>query len=287
VNYYNEIEPFAAAWLRSLIAAGLLPDGYVDERSITHVQPSDLKGFTQVHLFAGIGGWPLALQLAGWPTDEPAWTGSCPCQPFSKAGKGGGIDDPRHLWPQFKRLIAVCKPSVVFGEQVAGRAGRTWLSGVRTDLEALGYGVGAVDIGAASLSAPHIRQRLWWVADATHHHGGSGERRTQTAIGEERVGRWGPSSGSAGSGMGDADESRPQGLTGSERAHQRIPWQTGAGVWDNAESIPCLDGKSRRVEPGVAPLVDGFSGRVGQLRAYGNAIVPQVAAQFIKAFVAR
>ena len=164
--YYNEWDEFAAAWLRALIAKNLIAPGDVDERSIADVQPDDLRGYTQAHWFAGIGGWSLACRLAGWPDDRAVWTGSCPCQPFSAAGKGLGTADERHLWPEFRRLIAECAPAVVFGEQVASRAGRDWLAGVRADLEALGYAVGAADLCAASLGAPHIRQRLWWVADA-------------------------------------------------------------------------------------------------------------------------
>lgn len=87
MNYYNEFDPFAAAWLRELIKEKLIPQGDVDERSITEIQPDDLRGYTQCHFFAGIGGWSLALQLAGWPSDRPVWTGSCPCQPFSSAGR--------------------------------------------------------------------------------------------------------------------------------------------------------------------------------------------------------
>jgi hypothetical protein len=57
--YYNEIDSFAAAWLRELIKAGLIADGEVDERSIADVRPDDLRGFTQCHFFAGIGGWSV------------------------------------------------------------------------------------------------------------------------------------------------------------------------------------------------------------------------------------
>ena len=60
MNYYNEFDPKAAAWLRQLILDKLIPDGLVDTRSIADVQPSDLAGYTQCHFFAGIGGWPLA-----------------------------------------------------------------------------------------------------------------------------------------------------------------------------------------------------------------------------------
>ena len=169
--YYNEFDPYAAQWLRNLIAAGHIADGVVDERSIEDVRPSDLKGFTQCHFFAGIGVWSYALRNAGLSDDRPVWTGSCPCQPFSAAGAGVGFADERHLWPAFFHLIQKCKPAVVFGEQVASKDANPWIDLVQTDLEAVGYGVWAIAFPAASVGAPHIRDRLYWVADA------SGERR--------------------------------------------------------------------------------------------------------------
>ena len=175
--YYNEFDPKAAAWLRELIRRGLIADGDVDERSITDVKADDLSGYGQCHFFAGIGGWSLALRLAGVPDAAPVWTGSCPCQPFSVAGKAGGVGDERHLWPAFHRLIAECRPSVVFGEQVASKDGRLWLAGVRADLERGGYAVGAANLCAAGVGAPHIRQRLYWVADCDRW--GRGERAKQ------------------------------------------------------------------------------------------------------------
>jgi DNA (cytosine-5)-methyltransferase 1 len=166
--YYNEIDPFAAAWLRELIAAGHIAPGDVDERSIADVQADDLSGYTQCHFFAGIGGWSLAARLAGIPDDYSLWTGSCPCQPFSVAGKGRGESDERHLWPVFRDLIAQCRPAVVAGEQVASKAGRAWLSGVLAEVEELGYAGAGADLCAAGVGAPHIRQRLYWVAVSEH-----------------------------------------------------------------------------------------------------------------------
>lgn len=164
--YYNEHDPFAAAWLRELIKAGLIAPGEVDERSIEDVAPADLDGFRQVHLFAGIGVWSWALRCAGWPDDWDVWSISCPCQPFSAAGKGIGFADERHLWPAFYHLISACSPVAVFGEQVASADGLAWLDLVQSDLEGAGYSFGAVDTCAAGFGAPHIRQRLYWVADA-------------------------------------------------------------------------------------------------------------------------
>ena len=137
--YYNDVDPFCVEWARGLIAAGRITTGEVDERSIRDVQPDDLRGFRRCHFFAGIGGWDLALQLAGWPDDQEVWTGSCPCPPFS--------------------------------------------------------------------------------------------------------------------------------------------------FWDNVEWLACRDGKLRPTQPGLQPLAHGIPGRVGLLRGYGNAIVPQVAAEFVRAYL--
>jgi DNA (cytosine-5)-methyltransferase 1 len=164
--YYNEIDPYAAQWLRNLIAAGHIADGVVDTRSIEDVQPDDLREFTQCHFFAGVGVWSLALRRAGWSDDRPVWTGSCPCQPFSAAGQGAGFSDERHLWPAFHHLIRECKPAAVLGEQVASKDADPWIDLVHTDMESLGYAFGAVPFPSAGVGAPHIRDRLYWVADA-------------------------------------------------------------------------------------------------------------------------
>lgn len=163
---YNEIDPFAAQWLRNLIAAGHIAPGEVDERSIEDVTPDDLRGFTQCHFFAGIGGWSHSLRLAGWPDDRPVWTGSCPCQPFSAAGKGDGFADERHLWPHFFHLISERRPQHVFGEQVAAGNANTWFDLVQADLEGVGYAFGIVPFTSAGIGAPHIRERAYWVANA-------------------------------------------------------------------------------------------------------------------------
>lgn len=248
MNYYNEFDPFAAAWLRNLISAGLIAPGNVDERSISDVKPDDLRGYTQCHFFAGIGGWSYALRLAGWPDDKPVWTGSCPCQPFSSAGNQKGKADERHLWPVWYGLLRQCRPATVFGEQVASAVAHGWLDDVYQGLEAEGYAVGSAVLPACSVGAPHKRDRLWFVADTinagSQGHGQSGEQPVQ----ERRQGE------------------------------ERYPWAS--GVW-----LDCPDGKQRLVEPSLPLLANGVRNRVGKLRGYGNAIVPQVAAEFIKAYM--
>ena len=164
--YYNEIDPYAAQWLRNLITAGHIAPGFVDERSIEDVTPHDLAGYTQCHFFAGIGVWSHALRQAGWPDDKSIWTGSCPCQPFSSAGKGGGFDDERHLWPAFHHLIEQCRPATVIGEQVASKDAEVWIDLVQADMEAVGYAFGAVPFPSAGIGAPHIRDRLYWVGNS-------------------------------------------------------------------------------------------------------------------------
>jgi DNA (cytosine-5)-methyltransferase 1 len=241
--YYNENEPYAAQWLRNLIEAGHIAPGDVDERSIVDVRGADLNGYTQAHFFAGIGGWSLALRLANWPDNRPVWTGSCPCQPFSIGGEVRGVNDERHLWPEWFRLIRERGPAIVFGEQVASKAGYEWLAGVHLELESAAYSFGAANLCAASVQAKHPRQRMFFVA----HAGGAGLAR---------------------------------------------PFSHGEGLRRSTGEAPaehCDTGLRARVcfepNPGTLVRIDGLPRPVGQVRAFGNAIVPQVAAAFIEAAI--
>lgn len=414
MNYYNEFDPNAAAWLRQLIADKQIPDGVVDDRSITEITPHDLKGFSQCHFFAGVGGWPLALRLAGVPEDRPLWTASLPCQPFSTAGKQDGTADDRHLWPVFERLVRECRPPTILGEQVSSKLARDdWFPGVCMDLEALGYAVFGADLCAPCageigegrivrgdqdswerivIGAPHIRQRLYWVANSNRERrsridpllrpegaGGAGEGEiletagsgatggladTRSGLGgrgahgtgkqpevpreglarprdcrlansgcqpHERQGIAGvvPSAAEnlegearerqrsgdadcdsrATGGLADASVEGPQGHAGDEcdggepgRQHSQQARPARTASWTDCIAIPCRDGKARRIEPSILPLVNGIprgvvpsgdpgdpeyanqtaEARVMRLKGYGNAIVPPLAALFIR-----
>jgi DNA (cytosine-5)-methyltransferase 1 len=265
---YNEIDPYVCEWLRGLIRHELVEPGAVLEHDIAELGPASVRTARQFHAFAGIGLWSHALRLAGWPDDVPVWTGSCPCQPFSVAGRRRGTEDKRHLWPEWRRLIRECRPAVIFGEQVGSPAGRAWLDAVSADLEALGYAVGAADLCAAGVGAPHIRQRLFFVASST---GGLGDA--------DGAGGW----GDAGTVLGEKTQGTVAGIVSRRLPHQPELAGVTRGHWANADWLACRDGRARPVEPGSFPLAHGYPGRVAQLRAIGNAIVPQVAAAFIEA----
>ncbi|HGH0736975.1 DNA cytosine methyltransferase [Klebsiella pneumoniae] len=391
-HYYNEWDAKTAAWLRELIRRGHLPDGIVDERSITEVAPEDLRGFRQWHFFAGIGGWPLALKLAGWPAYAPVCTGSPPCQPFSVAGKRGGRDDSRHLAPAFLDLIAELRPPAIFGEQVSAAIKELWLDALFVELEDEGYTCASAVLPACSVGAPHKRDRLFFGAiDLADLVSDGLERRLRGWADKEwqiirrPAGRGGaagdlsnaehlqrpqpmsglraggmvpggrdeeayPPAGHRGDGqlcrlcdgtgwfygdedlgpcvcMGDTNPGLNHGPEDAIRTGRAavdavspscqlpdaadgtgLPSIEGAvigqlsgrygevyacsglpdqdhGAWSNADWLLCRDGNFRPVESGTFPLANGVPARVVRLRGYGNAIVPQVAAQFIRNFM--
>jgi DNA (cytosine-5)-methyltransferase 1 len=236
MNYYNEIDPFASTWLENLKDAGMIPDGEIDTRAIQDVKAHDLHGFTQCHFFAGIGGWPLALKIAGWPTTTPIWTGSPPCQDASCLasihGKQSGVDGKRTgmalVWLE---LIEQCRPPFVVFENVPGFEKNPGPFFDR--LGQAGYSISREKRTARSVGAPHIRRRLF-------------------AIAKRDGARW------------------P--LCRSDRSPETIlrPWAAPPGnVW-------------RKDRAGNCTMDDGLPGRMAKIRAFGNAIVPQQAADFIR-----
>jgi DNA (cytosine-5)-methyltransferase 1 len=257
MTYYNEIDPFAAAWLRELINAHLIPDGHVDERSIVDVRADDLRGFRQCHFFAGIGGWAYALRLAGWPEDREVWTVSCPCQPFSSAGAQAGGDDPRDLWPAWCQLIRECRPVVVFGEQVEAAIGHGWLDRVCDDLEAEGYAVGACGLPGPCVGAYDIRQRLWFVAESNSGDElralGSGKKRNVAR--NEGRGRPVEIDGCRSFGeLADADSEQKQSCHGgSGQERMDAPWNGFNGTWRSGTLSELADPESGRTQSTQQP----------------------------------
>jgi DNA (cytosine-5)-methyltransferase 1 len=171
---------------------------------------------THLDLFSGIGGFALAAKWNGYRTvgfcdNEPYaqavlkkhWpevpchkdirevrgelyagvtllTGGFPCQPFSIAGKQGGKNDDRYLWPEMLRVIREARPTWIIGENVAGIVNMA-LDQVHTDLEAEGYEVESIIIPACAVDAPHRRDRVWIVAHSKLH----GNQRTEREINAE------------------------------------------------------------------------------------------------------
>jgi DNA (cytosine-5)-methyltransferase 1 len=246
--YYNEFKPEAAHMLRQLIKDGLIADGEVDERSITEVTADDVKGFTQCHFFAGIGGWSVALRQAMWPDDRPVWTGSCPCQPFSAAAgkEGKSQSDVRHLWPTFARLISQLRPPTVFGEQVDEAISAGWLDDAFHDLEAAAYSCAAAVLPIYYVEEATERSRLFFVAHAPDQR-------------LEGVEHWEQKN--------------------DKQRDKYVPIFPPFSLRDGPpgqDRLPC---------PPLCSKADGLFGTAPLLHAIGNAIHPKVASKFIQASI--
>lgn len=304
VSYYNDIEPSAILWLEQAIREGYIPEGDIDSRPIQEIHPDDLKGYDHHHFFAGIGGWALALREAGWPDNKPVWTGSCPCQPFSTAGRQKGQADERHLWPVWGKLIREYGPATIFGEQVANAITKGWLDEVYDDLESEGYACASAVLPACSIGAPHRRDRLWFVAHcAVPHDTGRpseisepAQRETEQRPRPPRYTQFsGP--GSLGNikhnGFSSAAEPESHAQTnvycaeGTNRARQPARASTPNFVSEPTEWVLCPDGRARAIKSGLRLLDYGVPKELREptIHGFGNAIVPGVAAEFISAFM--
>lgn len=254
--YYSEWNKYKAQKLRDLIDDGRLPNGDVDDRDIRTIKPDELKGYSACHFFAGIGGWPLALQIAGWPPSRPVWTGSPPCQGYSTVGAKKGREDERHLWPAWFRLARECAPPVLFGEQVANAITYGWLDEVFHDMEGEAYSCAAAVLRACAVNKDHERKRLFFVAQRKGCDDYREPREIQGSYELQKNKR---------QKMGDAEFGYPASL--------------GEGF------IVCRDGYKRKAFPPITMFSHGISDQLAIEEALGDAIVPQVAAEFISAFL--
>ncbi len=250
-HYYNEHNAYRAAVLRERMEEGLLPKGVVDERDIETVPDEYFIGYTQIHLFAGIGGFPFGLRLAGFPEDRRIVTGGFPCQDISNAGKRAGITGARSgLWRQMVRCVRVVRPEFVFVENVAALLCRG-MGDVLGDLAEIGYDAEGDCVSAADVGAPHLRRRIWIVAHAI----GDGVR--DESIAEQRSG-----------GATIVERAGEVSDDSSERT-RRLPVRSGRQIktapdfeWSGAS----LADAAKRGQPvcGQSSRRDGFAARSGE-----------------------
>ena len=274
-------------------------------------------------LFSGIGGFDLAAEWMGWEnafhcewnefgqrvlkhywpkavsygditkTDFSRWhgtvdiiSGGFPCQPYSTAGKRLGKEDERHLWPEMLRAIREVSPRWVVGENVRGLV--NWNDGlvfdeVQADLEAEGYEVQPFLLPACGVNAPHRRDRIWFVAYAE----GNGSNRTPKATSGEvrRSDREQNPQFAKRSEVRNATNTNSRKSSGEEHGPQEPGQHTQAhprGWWADFPTQPPVCGGNN----GLSRELDGITfskWRNESIKAYGNAVVPQVVHQIFKA----
>jgi len=274
-------------------------------------------------LFSGIGGFDLAAEWMGWEnifhcewmefprkvldyhfpdadshidickTDFKKYankidilTGGFPCQPFSLAGKRKGTDDERYLWGEMLRAIQEIKPRFVIAENVFGITnidGGLVFQQVCLDLENEGYEVQPFIIPAAAKNAPHRRDRCWFIATNTKSKRSSGllirKKKTHTVNGI--FGSNGNATNTNGSNnktrthgkiLGQPDRQKADGHSNVERSNQWQNFPTQSPICSGDDGLPTeLDN------------ITFSKWRAESIKAYGNAIVPQVAYQIFKA----
>lgn len=212
-------------------------------------------------------------------------TGGFPCQPFSAAGLRRGTADDRHLWPEMLRVIRLAKPKWVIAENVRGIL--TWNEGmvfeeVCTDLEAAGYEVQPFIIPAVAVNAPHRRDRVWFVAKLIDTAGNGLPRSgNSTPAKQSRRPKAKPDTAdkhAANANQHGFQKSRSEQQAGGDRQFDEATWDAD---WSALAAELCS------VDDGLPVELDGFKltksqHRKEQIKAYGNAIVPQVAIEIMK-----
>ena len=223
-------------------------------------------------------------------------SGGFPCQPYSTAGKRKGKDDERHLWPEMLRVIRECAPTYVVGENVRGLV--SWNGGmvfeeVCADLEAEGYAVQPFVLPAAGVGAPHRRDRVWFVAYAQSDRnfgnlGTTQGKSEETECQKSRRKSERNSERHASNTAGIRIERQQADSTTSKSMGQRRPCSAQirdaqhVAKWQEFPTVAAVCGG----DDGLPKELDGLTfskWRRESIKAYGNAIVPQVALQIFKA----
>lgn len=241
--------------------------------------------------------WPNAISYEDITTADfnahrgriDVLTGGFPCQPYSAAGKRLGKADDRHLWPEMLRAIREIQPRYVVGENVYGLV--NWNGGmvfeeVQTDLEAEGYQVQPVILPACAIGAPHRRDRVWFVANSKGHGQQFQSRRAENrgkrrlVPGEIKKGGESKRSSEAFTNTNDKgleiieckSENNGKEFQAFKRSNHR---------WENWPTQPPI----RERDDGLPSELDGITfpkWRNESIKAFGNAIVPQVVYQIFK-----
>ena len=241
-------------------------------------------------------------------------TGGFPCQPYSSAGKRLGKEDERHLWPEMLRTIREVQPSWVVGENVRGLT--NWNGGmvfdeVQADLETEGYEVTPFLLPACAVNAPHRRDRIWFVAYSTCIRRGKDVRITNRESNEfNKISEESNAPNTNCNGLNQCNsEYEINTSEGGEYAFSNIEQNDIKHTENIGQEYALENGELERRRfrqsnqritwdtfPSQSPICGGDDGlpkeldnitfskwRQESIKAYGNAIVPQVAIQIFKA----
>ena len=252
------------------------------------------KNFPGIRIFEDVRQFP-ATEFR-----EPfLLTGGYPCQPFSQAGKRRGAEDDRHLWPSMFGIIRTSRPTWILAENVAGHV-TLGLDEVLADLEGEDYAVQPIIVPACAVDAPHRRDRVWVLGNAKKRRNGRLCGRNENR--ELQISE--PRNASREIAFADSEYERREQCEHEKqsRYHKRLSQRDCSSATDynrrrcekresekkslsdfNLESES--DGRLWSAEPNVGRVAHGIPRRVDRLRGLGNAIVPQVAYEIIKAMI--
>jgi len=201
-------------------------------------------------------------------------TGGYPCQPFSIAGRQKGEQDPRHLWPEYFRLVKELRPTWVIGENVSGHI-KLGLDTVIEDLESEDYAVRPFSISASSIGANHQRERIWILAHSRRSQWPRAELReeNENETRQENANQFERSSSTSEVDVANTNDERLQRqwqsrnqftprFNSSRESSEEGQGTVGQGWWES--------------EPNMGRVAHGIPKRVDRLKSLGNSLVPQI-----------